>query len=255
MLLEIMVAAVLGISFLNAWTCILMCFGTSAEYRSVGKWFIVGRFLGLMVLGSVISSLRFAAQDATPTILLIFGISTVIFGLFMIFKLSIKTYFSKRASAHTLKKSPRDYIMVSLLSLFMVIPGNRKGKRFKNKYRNHTGCDDHIHRKRGRCKKQGFERKYGFALGVFRGATPCAKVIVIAPLLVAVGFPSSLLIMGVYASASTIYPIIGYLSADLFSKFEKHQIALKVIGALILITIGVYSIINVVMWDSTHLGT
>ena len=48
MLLEMMVAAVIGISFGNVWICIFMGFGTSAEHKSAGKWFIAGRFLGLM---------------------------------------------------------------------------------------------------------------------------------------------------------------------------------------------------------------
>ena len=107
----------------------------------------------------------------------------------------------------------------------------------------------------GHCKKRiDFEGKYGFFLGVLRGATPCAKVIVLAPLLVAVGFPFSLLLILVYALTSTIYPIIGYLSAELLSKFEKYRYALKMLGALILITIGIYTIINVVMWDTIHAG-
>jgi len=255
MLLEIMVAAIIGISFGNVWTCIFMGFGTSAEHRSVGKWFIVGRFLGLIFLGSLISLLRFAAQDAMPVILLIFGLSTILFGLFMLLKHTIKTIFSEERSHAIRNKNLSDNVVLSLLSLFMVLPGkgNCEGKpknsqNLEAEHHNNSGGP-------GKCKKHGnFEKKYGFTLGLLRGATPCAKVIVLAPLLVAVGFPSSLLLILVYASASTIYPIIGYLSADLLSKFEKHRLALKILGALILITIGVYTIINVVMWDTTHVG-
>ena len=43
MLLELMVAAVIGISFGNAWVCILMSFGARSEEKSVGLWFIAGR--------------------------------------------------------------------------------------------------------------------------------------------------------------------------------------------------------------------
>ena len=152
MLLEMMVAAVIGISFGNVWICIFMGFGTSAEHKSAGKWFIAGRFLGLMFLGSVISLLRFAAQDAMPLTLLIFGISTMVFGLIMLLKHAIKTYFLKEDSHAILKKSPSDHVVLSLLSFFIVLPGNRKG-----------GGKQHHHHKpvrQGQCKKQGdFERK------------------------------------------------------------------------------------------------
>ncbi len=246
MLLEMLVAAVIGISFGNAWVCIFMSFGTSAEHRKVGKWFIIGRFLGLILLGSVISLLRFAAQGAMPYILLIFGISTLIFGLFMLFKHFFKAHFSRKHTSVHPKKNYNESITMSLLSIFMVFPGNKMdgGECKKN----------HDHRKQGKCKKLDFERKYGFALGLLRGATPCLKVVVLAPLLVAVGFPSSLLLITVYASTSTIYPVIGYLSADILSKFERHQLTLKIIGALILIAIGIYTITNAMMWGTTHSG-
>ncbi len=255
MLLEIMVAAIIGISFGNVWTCIFMGFGTSAEHKRVGKFFIAGRFLGLVFLGSAISLLRFAAQDAIPIILLIFGVSTIFFGLFMLLKHTIKTYFSMEGPHGLLKRSPTDNFILSILSFFMVLPGNKKCRN-KSKSPDHDDhYDNHEPGKRGHCKKRiDFEGKYGFVLGVLRGATPCAKVIVLAPLLVAVGFPFSLLLILVYALISTVYPIIGYLSADVLSKFERYRYALKILGALILISIGIYTIINVVMWDTIHYG-
>ncbi len=255
MLLEILIAAIIGISFGNAWICIFMGFGTTTQHRSAGKWFVGGRFLGLMVLGSIISLFRFAAQDAMPVILLIFGMSTIIFGLFMLFKHSIKNLLFRGHTHANWKKNPREHIISSLLSLFMVMPGNRKCQGGSpTKHLNRNSCHHHEHNK-GQCDNhRSSQRKYGFYLGVLRGATPCAKVIVLAPLLVAFGFPSSLLLIFVYASASTIYPVIGYLSADLLLKFEKHRFALKILGALTLITLGVYTIIKLVMWDTAHIG-
>lgn len=255
MLLELMVAAIIGISFGNVWTCIFMGFGTSAEHKNVGKFFIAGRFLGLMFLGSIISLLRIVAQDAIPIILLIFGISTIFFGLFMLLKHTIKTYFSIEDPHAILKRNASDNFILSLLSFFMVLPGNKKCRGKSKKSPNYDIHYDNHGPGEGHCKKRiDFEGKYGFVLGVLRGATPCAKVIVLAPLLVAVGFPFSLLLILVYALTSTVYPIIGYLSAELLSKFEKYRFALKLLGALILISIGIYTIINVVMWDTIHVG-
>jgi hypothetical protein len=240
MLLEIVVAAVIGISFGNAWTCIFMSFGTSSEERSVGRWFILGRFLGLMVLGSVISLLRFAAQDAMPVILLIFGISTILFGLFELLKHLMK---NKNIIGHSDARKGEylsNHLVFSILTLFVVLP--RKGRCKGKSHRPKTGCRKH----------RVLENRSGFILGVLRGATPCVKIVVLAPLLVAVGFPSSILLILVYASVSTIYPIIGYLSADILSKFERYQIVLKIMGAAILIAIGIYTILKVMMWSTIH---
>jgi cytochrome c biogenesis protein CcdA len=248
MLLEIMVAAIIGISFGNVWTCIFMGFGTSSEHRSVGKWFIAGRFLGLIILGSIISLLRFAAQDAMPIILSIFGISTILFGLFMIFKPLLKAHLLREDSHAIPNKNPGNNFVLSLLSLFMVLP--RKGKCGDKSSAPLELKTQHFHKpgNQRKCKKyKNFEKRCSFTLGLLRGTTPCVKVMVLAPLLVAVGFPSSLLLILVYASISTVYPIIGYLSADLLSKFEKYRYALKILGASILIIIGLFTLINVVM--------
>ena len=251
MILEIMVAALIGISFGNAWTCIFMSFGTSSENRSVGKWFILGRFLGLILLGSVISILRFAAQDATPIILLVFGLSTIAFGFFELFRHLVKNKSSNHSAQGKRKRYPSNHVVFSLLSLFVVFPQNGKLKG-KGHIRN-----DHLkngeHAGHDPCKRQSsLESRSGFMLGVFRGATPCAKIVVLAPLLVVFGFPTSLILITVYALASTIYPVIGYLSADVLSNFERHHFKLKIAGALILVSVGVYTILKVMTWSSIH---
>jgi hypothetical protein len=236
MFLELATAAIIGISFGNAWTCIFMSFGTSSDERSIGRWFILGRFLGLILLGSVISLLRFAAQDATLAILLVFGLSTIAYGLYELIRYTRLA----QKTGETPSKYPSNHLVFSLLSLFVVLPHKRK-------------CKGGKHKGKGRCKGQrGLEKRSGFLLGVFRGATPCAKIIVLAPLLVAVGFPLSLLLIIIYASASTIYPVIGYLSADVLSNFKKHQFKLKIAGALILVAIGIYTLLKVFTWSSIH---
>jgi hypothetical protein len=192
----------------------------------------------------VISLFRFAAQDAAPVLLLIFGISTLLFGFFMMLKHVAKSVFSRE---HLISlPNPREHIISALTSFFFVVPGGGKG-RCRGK---HHGDSKGHHP----CRKHRVpEKKYGFVLGVLRGATPCAKIIVLSPLLVAVGFPYALLLVLVYAAASTVYPLIGYLSADLLSKFEGYQFHLKIAGALILIIIGAYSIVNVLLWNTNHL--
>lgn len=249
MLLELMVAAVIGISFGNAWVCILMSFGTRSEEKSVGLWFIAGRFLGLIILGSIISLLRFAAQDVMPLVLLIFGISTVMFGILIL----VRHYIENRFSSP--EKDLSNRFVFSLLSLFMVLPGGQKckGKSMKNEIL--KSCHNHPQGQRKRHKKhKNTSKRFGFSLGIIRGATPCAKVIVLIPLLVAFGFPQSLPLILVYAATSTVYPVIGYLSADVLSNFEAHRFKLKMLGAIILIVMGLYYIIKVLTWDTGHMG-
>lgn len=260
MLLEIMVAALIGLSFGNAWTCIFMSFGTSSEQRSVGKWFIIGRVLGLIILGSLISLLRLAAQEIMPIVLLIFGATTVLFGASIL----IKQYSNHRSSkGHDSKidtgQVPNKSIMMALLSL--LIAGNTRYEKNRKKASIISVSDQpqgfkgyYKVKHRGECKRKGKTKSKfgGFSLGVLRGLTPCVKVIVLAPLLVAFGLPSSLLIILVYALTSTIYPVIGYLSADALSKFERHQGSLRIVGALILIAVGIYTLWKMVMWGSIH---
>jgi hypothetical protein len=250
MLLELMVAAVIGISFGNAWVCILMSFGARSEEKNVGLWFIAGRFLGLIILGSVISLLRFAAQDVIPLVLLIFGISTLMFGILILLRHYIENRFSSP------EKDLSNRLVFSLLSLFMVMPGSQKCKDKSKGFKNIEKCANHDHqRQRKRHKKhKNVSKRFGFSLGIIRGATPCAKVIVLIPLLVAFGFPQSLPLILVYATTSTVYPIIGYLSADVLTNFEAHRFKLRMLGAIILIVMGSYYIIKVLTWDAGHIG-
>jgi cytochrome c biogenesis protein CcdA len=247
MLLELMVAAIIGISFGNAWVCILMSFGTRSEERSVGLWFIAGRFLGLLILGSVISLLRFAAQDVMPLVLLIFGISTILFGILILLRHYIENRFTH------LEKDLSNRFVFSLLSLFMVLPGSQKCKANPVKNKDRKNCHD-LHKGQRHKKHKSASKRFGFSLGLIRGATPCAKVIVLTPLLVAFGFPQSLPLILVYASTSTVYPVIGYLSADVLTNFEAHRFKLKMLGAFILIVMGLYYIIKVYTWEAGHIG-
>jgi hypothetical protein len=97
------------------------------------------------------------------------------------------------------------------------------------------------------ARKNSFENKFGFLLGAFRGATPCLKIILIAPLLIAVELHVAILMIVVYACASSIYPIIGYLTSGLISKLcsTEHTKKFQTLAATILIGIGTFSILKV----------
>lgn len=82
----------------------------------------------------------------------------------------------------------------------------------------------------------------GFGLGAFRGATPCLKIIILVPLLINSKFIEIVMMMIVFAIASSVYPIIGFLFADTLKKFVSKKRKIELMGAIILIIIGIYYI-------------
>jgi hypothetical protein len=100
------------------------------------------------------------------------------------------------------------------------------------------------------ARRSTFSRRYGFALGLFRGATPCAKIVLLAPLIIATPLPGSLLIVAVFALVSTLYPIIGILSVRLVGNIKRARPVMRMAGAIIVLAIGVYSLIKFTYLDS-----
>lgn len=193
MMEELFAALIIGISFSNAFVCILLAFGmTSAEKKDVGKYFVFGRFLGLIILGLIIVSLGMIFDGFVIYLLIIFGVLTIIFGGLVI----VKIYPRIRNR--------------SMKSNF----GSQDHADFNNQayhYNIDRKCDQvgsQTHQRKGRCdhgshginnghgkyfKSINMNKKNGFLLGVFRGATPCLKILILAPLLIVVELPLAFL--------------------------------------------------------------
>lgn len=219
-------AASVGISFGSAWLCALVSFGVASEDKVRGLYFILGRIAGLVLLGMAIATLGFFADIPPLYFVIIFGVLSILFG----------------------------FIVISQVTGF----GDRMFRFFRLRKRSVKENPAHAsnpgkHHGKGECKgglKEGhkmrkFKNSYVFALGVARGATPCLKIMVLVPLLVSVDIYLALAMILVYALASTIYPVIGFLSGSLLRSVEKHATYVRVAAALILVAVGVYSIINV----------
>lgn len=200
----------------------MVSLGCSADDEKSGFNFILGRFIGLVIIGAAISAVGAVAQVPPVYFIAIFGILTILFGISVLSRaFNIKPRFLS-----FLKKKPR-------LS-------HNKGHEHNP---NHDGCK----------KPKNIRNKHAFVIGLFRGATPCLKLMILVPLLIAVDFWLALVIVIVYAAASTIYPIIGFLFGSLLRKSERYQKHLKVAGAIILIFVGIYSILNgLVLADHTR---
>jgi hypothetical protein len=63
-------------------------------------------------------------------------------------------------------------------------------------------------------------------------------------LLVVSGLVLSLGILLVFVISSSLFPIIGFLGMSLLDGIDKHAMQLKVIGALLIIIIGIYVPLN-----------
>jgi threonine/homoserine/homoserine lactone efflux protein len=88
------------------------------------------------------------------------------------------------------------------------------------------------------------QRKFshaGFGLGLFRGfLNPGRKIISLFPLLWGVRVSEGLAISLAYALSSSVYLLIGFFSAEILNKISKYQKQIKIIGAIILILLGIF---------------
>ena len=237
---ELLAAFIIGISFSNAWVCILLGFSTtsgtsdSAEQKNVGLFFILGRFLGLMILGMVIVSLGFIFEGYIFYLLLLFAAFTIVFGLLIIFKV---------------------YHRIKNHGIFTKVKG-KPSEQCNNAYLGAGSCigKSKTDLKTGINPKGDMTKSYGFFLGVFRGATPCIKVLILAPLLLVSPLDLAIMMVLVFTAATTTYPVIGFLSANLFKNFRKYDTFVQTVGAVMLIGIGIFMMLNELAFNNAIIG-
>jgi cytochrome c biogenesis protein CcdA len=250
MILELLVAATVGVSFANTWMCVLLSFGAATEGVEASKYFIAGRFLGVLALGVLIASLRLAMQDYMPYVFLAFGLFSVLFGVLVLGRQYLERKAQKMRAAH--RPDPAKCKACGKCSV--------ENKKDEDLFKATCNCDvfgpigascDHdAHELEAREKKKSrFGPRYGLALGLFRGATPCAKMMLLAPLLIVSDIPVTIGMLLVYAAASTVYPVIGLMSARIISKVKLGSIWIKAAGAMVVLIVGIYSIMKFVTWD------
>lgn len=242
---ELFAAFVVGISFSNAFICMLLGFGTtSIERRDTGKYFISGRFLGVVILGLIIASLGVVVTGYMTYFLVLFGILTIIFGLFIVFKM-YKRIKSERSNP-TQMVCGQSESCTSCTSCSMDHNMNESGN---------SNCEE-ISCENNSCiiQSSNMTKRYSFILGLFRGATPCLKIFILAPLLIIVDLQLAFMMILVFALASTIYPIIGFLSASVLMNFRKYEAYVRVTGAVVLISIGIFTIVKYLLTPPCTIG-
>lgn len=263
MIVELLVAATVGVSFANTWMCVLFTLGAAAEGVQASKAFIVGRFVGVVSLGLLIASLRLALQEQMPLVLGAFGVLSIVFALLVLGRQCLERSAARSAEAkgcdtcahcgHSHDDGGEEGAATQATDLFrhrcscgLFSP---IGSSCDHDH-HHDGCSSWSPRSKD-SDSQGrrYSVGYGLALGLFRGATPCAKMLLLAPLLIASELPMALLVVVVYAATSTVYPVIGLMSARILSNIKGHSLLIRAAGATIILIIGIYSILKAVLWD------
>ncbi|MFQ5910488.1 MAG: hypothetical protein ACE5IJ_07180 [Thermoplasmata archaeon] len=214
---EIVAAMVIGGGLGNSWICALLSLGSSVEGRKSGTAFVAGRFLGLILLGAAIAGLGLLGNLNPTYFLVAFGALSIVLGGYVLYQaLSGGTRPHQGRSKSLLPHGRRKHCEEAMAN-----GGEALG-----------GTDS-------KHKTVSF-----FSLGVFRGATPCLEVAVLAPLLISVDFGLAMLMVLAYATVSTIYPIIGMLSGNLLRQSRRYALHVRVAAALLIIVLGFYLMAN-----------
>jgi len=227
---ELLAAAAVGISFSNAWLCMGLSFGTRGDSAQVGGMFILGRFIGLVLIGVAISAVGAITEIPPIYFVAVFGAGSVLFGVLMLVGMFGGPGPFGRRIRHALGLQ-------------------RKGGCEQSGEAGQKPAEG-----RNGPVSRGLKPGSAFLLGILRGATPCVKLMVLAPLLIAVGPLWAAALSFVYALASSAYPAIGFLVASSISYIPKYERAVKVAGAFVMISVGLYMVVNELLLYSAPRG-
>jgi cytochrome c biogenesis protein CcdA len=198
----LLTVTILGLSVEGLVLCPFLAFGLSLSDKLAGVRFLLGRLLGLVCFGVVVSLLGKAVHIDERIMNLIFGISILILGLW------------RTAS---LEDSAVGW----------------KVQDFKAR----LGLKS--------CRNKGKDLKAGFGLGLFRGlCNPGRKYLYLAPFLLDLGVFKGLAVSFVYGVSSSVYLVLGFVSAGFIGRMTPHRQRLGMLGGAVLIVVGGYYVLK-----------
>jgi len=190
---------ILGLSVEGVALCPFFAFGLSISDKLAGLRFLLGRLIGLVCFGVVVSLLGKAVHIDERIVNLIFGISIIALGLFRSIKLD----------------------------------GTGLGWKIRE-FQRRLGI-------KSRCNGKRKMDKAGFGLGLFRGlCNPGRKYLYLAPFLLDLGVFKGLAVSFVYGVSSSIYLLLGFISAGLINRLSPHKQQLTIVGGIVLVLVGGY---------------
>lgn len=190
--------------------------------------FLGGRFLGIMVLGAFIALFGWFVEIDQRTMLLVFALLSLLFGALVLLK-------------------PKKLAGLKLIR-HCEVGGCGGCESLEAEQQAPEGHDCSSCHANGNCSHSAAGTAASLSssavalLGFVRGATPCLKVLLLAPLLLVLPFAEALLLTAVFALASSIYPLIGLLAGDILAVATsgKHKLQFTRVAAMMLVCIGLY---------------
>jgi ABC-type nickel/cobalt efflux system permease component RcnA len=235
---ELVFAALVGLSLGHSWLCLFMAFGMSTVELRTGMWFLLGRAVGLILLGALIVFAGMFLELSPKAMQGAAGVLAVAFGAVLIAQHQLSA--KKRKHKNSLCEHGHKH-------------KHKQEHKHKHGDGSGNGCGKNHWMDAKKLETGKNKQVFGFGLGVFRGVTPCFKIIVLAPLLIVVSVPNALAMVLVFTVVSMVYPVIGYLSASTLHNFVRNRDLLMIAGAVVLILIGIYYIYESVIPAGVHI--
>lgn len=198
---------VLGLSVEGLVLCPLFAFGLSLTDRLAGLRFLLGRLVGLILFGCIVSLLGKAVHIDERIINFALGLTIMALGIY-------------RAAIP--EGSDLDWKLREIKVRFGFM---------------------------SRCRGKGRAGKAGFGLGLIRAlCNPGRKYLYLAPLLLDLGVIKGLAVSFVYGVSSSVYLLLGIVSAAFVDRLMPHKLVLSRVGGTVLVVVGGYYV-----WKGGHL--
>ena len=251
---EVAAAALVGVALSDSWLCLFMGACFAGADRRLGWGFLIGRTVGVLALLLAIGLAGAAMLEHRVVLVAVFGASSICVAVVLALSVARPTLLGGCPVVTTVGTGPSGRALAP--------DGGCTGSC--------DGCDkvhgaDRAHDDdadgcravpRGMRGLLGSERPLlaGLALGAVRGATPCLKVLVLAPLLI-VSPPGTVVLMAVaYVATSSLYPTIGLLAGRTVRDAVGSRRWLRLAGAAGVAAVGAYTLVKYWTTDCTGLG-
>ena len=233
---EVGVAALVGLALSDSWLCLFMGASFAAADRRLSWGFLAGRTLGIVGLLLLIGLVGAHLVPSKAALALVFGACTI----------AVAVLLAVSTIRPSLLGGCSDATRVSCDG-----GAQEEGAGCSQGCEGCPSSGDAGHQVCPSIPRRLYERVSrespwlaGLALGGFRGATPCLKVLIITPLLVA-SPPATVVLMAVaFALTSTIYPLIGLMSGRALSNLLDNNRRLRLAAAVGVAIVGVLVVVR-----------
>jgi len=239
---EVGVAALVGLALSDSWLCLMMGASFAASDRRMGWGFLAGRTLGVLGLLLIVGLLGAALLPSREGLVVIFAASSMAVAAILVMSALRPGLFG---GCHEPTRVAAD--------------GGEPEAEAGDAHSCGRGCEGCTERHDGKDGRPICPRlpqrlvgmltgrspwAAGLALGGFRGAMPCLKVLIIVPLLVA-SPPGTVVLMAIaFALTSSVYPVIGLTSGRTIARVLGQGHRLRLAGATGVAVVGVVTLVR-----------